>query len=148
MLFGQQPGWSSLQILKISVVFLENPPPPLFPDSQKQGGGGRFSKVTKKPKFSAPSARILMYLHKVYTYKSLFLSLLAPQAIFFSFCTSFRSDFAIKITISKGKDETPIWKFSQTRISDPPKTRGFFSQMGGGGSQEIPLIMFLMSVDT
>ena len=53
-----------------------------------------------------------MYLHKVYTCKSLFLSLLAPQAIFFSFCTSFRSDFAVKITISKGKDENPTWKFS------------------------------------
>ena len=48
-------------------------------------------KVTKTPKnFRAFGAEwILMYLHSVYTHKYLFLSLLAPQAIFLAFARHF-----------------------------------------------------------
>ena len=66
---------------------------------------GRQLVNPKPPKFSAPSARILMYLYGIYTYKFSFLSLLAPQAKIFGMCTLFRSDFAIKNDHFQREDE-------------------------------------------
>ena len=48
-----------------------------------------------------------MYLYRVYTYKSSFFSLLAPQAIFFvAFVRYFEAILQLKMMISKGKGET------------------------------------------
>ncbi len=81
-------------------------------------------KMKKYNSFSAPPARILGYLYRVYAYKTSFLSFLAPQAKIFSFRTSSNSDFVVKMMISKGKLNFRFPKFSQIQLRFCCETRG------------------------
>ena len=75
-----------------------------------------------------------MYLHSVYTHKSLFLSLLAPQAIFLAFARHFGAILQSKTMISKGKKRKNNLKiFSDPNLKSPQNkgggvfSKGFFS---------------------
>ena len=91
--------WPSMGIHQIS--------PPLVRNMYLTRGGEFGWRV---PNFSAPPARILGYLYRVYAYKTSFLSFLAPQAKIFSFRTSFYSDYSTKNDVFQRQAETLISK--------------------------------------
>ena len=104
---------------------------PLFPKCLKQGFFFSLKKCQNTPKIFAPSARIYLCFYKVYDWKTPFLRLLAPQAIFFSFYTWFRSDFAVKNDDFQRKEEIGSENFLRSESQICPKQGGVFSQRGG-----------------